>query len=302
MLTREQIELRRTRIGSSEIGALLGIDPYKSAFDVFLEKALPIEEHREDHRSWGLDVEQAIIAHHIRKEGHTLLPAPGSLTHPTLPLVCTPDALARTNGGHIIAIQAKNDAGHGQIEWGEPGTDDAPLLYVAQATVEIGVLIGSRHEIQRDELAVAIRGDPPVCFPIPFDADLFGELAETAARFVRDHILTGKPPPATPPERAEYIKRRWSKDDGSLIEATPEIVAKVQKVAWLREQRGALLAELTDAENDLKEAIGDASGVAGLCTYKVQKGSTYQVTKKPCRVLRLAKSEEGRNADAAEAA
>jgi predicted phage-related endonuclease len=42
-LTPEQIAIRRTRIGSSEVGAILGIDPYKSAYDVWTEKMLPPE-------------------------------------------------------------------------------------------------------------------------------------------------------------------------------------------------------------------------------------------------------------------
>jgi hypothetical protein len=143
-LNAEQLALRRTRIGSSEIGALLGIDPYKNAFDVFIEKTLPQADAGADHQTWGLDLEPSILAFHARKRGYTLMQPPDkadrwpSFTHPTLPLVCTPDALAVAPDGNI-ALQAKNDQGYGQTDWGDPNTDDAPMLYLAQTTIEMGV-------------------------------------------------------------------------------------------------------------------------------------------------------------------
>lgn len=289
-LTADQLAIRRTRIGASEIGALLGIDPYKSAFDVFLDKTLPVEDGHRAHQSWGLDVEPAIIQHHARKMRYTLLAAPGSIVHKTLPLVCTPDALATAEDG-IVAIQAKNDQGHGQIEWGEPGTDDAPLLYVAQATVEVGVLLDSGRQVVRDDLAVTIRGAPPVAYPVKFDAELFAGLADIAAKFVRDHLLTGKPPEGAPAEQAEYVRRRWGKHGEHLLEPTPELEELVRRV---RERRlDVKLAEgaLQICETNLKAAIGEAQGIRGLCTWKLQQRAAHSVKESSSRVLRLAKQE-----------
>ena len=86
-LSPEQIEMRRTVVGSSEVGALVDYyapreercDPYKTALDVFASKTLPrsTESAGEDHRHWGLDLEPAILANHVRRMGYQLLPAPG---------------------------------------------------------------------------------------------------------------------------------------------------------------------------------------------------------------------------------
>lgn len=286
------MELRRTRIGSSEIGALLGIDPYKSALDVFMEKTLPPDGDGRSHQTWGLDLEPAIIRHHARHMNYELQSPPGSLVHPSLPLVCTPDALALTDGGHRVAIQAKNDQGHGQTEWGEPGTDDAPLLYVAQVTVELGVLEGVHLDVLRDDLVVSIRGAPPVCYPLKLNKDLFGEIGEVVCGWVRDHLDTGKPPDGSTQDRAEYVRRKYAKHDLSLLEPTPHRQALVQAVSSLRASRKALEEELNGAENALKEEIGEASGIAGLCTWKSQKRSAHAVKESTSRVLRLTKSKE----------
>lgn len=299
MLTPQDRELRKTRIGASEIGALLEVDPYKTKIDLFTDKTTEEADDGKDHQRWGLDQEQSIIAYHARAKRYDLIapvddhgqPTPDgkwrSVAHPTLPLVCTTDALAISKDG-TVAIQAKNDQGWGDMEWGKPGTDDAPLLYIAQCTVEIGVLLARGREVVRDDLAVSVRGAPPVGYPIRFDPELFGQLGELALRFKRDHLDTGKRPDGEPAKVAEYIKRRYSQPMPKLLlQETPELLALVAKVKWFRSQTKALKAEALAAENELKAAIGEAEGIAGLCTWKLQKGSTYEVTKKSGRVLRI---------------
>lgn len=294
-LTREQQALRRTRIGSSEVGAILGIDPYKSALDVFTEKMLPPNGDGAAHQSWGLDLEPAILAHHVRRARYDLIGAPGTLVHPKMPLCATPDALAVPEGAPIrpvIDLQAKNDQGHGSIEWGEPGTDDAPLLYVAQVVVELGVLRASGTEVSHGELVVSIRGAPPVAYRIDFNEQLFGDVADLCAKWVRDHLDTGRPPNGSPQDTADYIRRRYTAHDASLLEATPARAALVETVRLLRANRKAIEEELLAAENALKAEIGEATGIAGLCTWKSQTRAAHTVKESTSRVLRLTGAKE----------
>lgn len=299
MLTDADKALRATRVGASEIGALLGIDTRKKPIDLFIDKKTPEGDAPKDHQRWGLDQEQSIIAYHARAKGLDLITPVDeagkptedgkwrSMPHPTLPLICTPDALAISKDGSV-AVQAKNDQGWDDLEWGKPGTGDAPLVYVAQCTVEIGILLARGREVVRDDLAVSIRGAPPVSYPVTFDPELFGQLAELAQRFRRDHLDTGKRPDGEPAKVAEYIRRRYAKPTpGLVLQETPELRALVEKVKWFRAQQKSLKSDALTAENELRAAIGDAEGIAGLCTFKLQKGSTYEVTKKPGRVLRI---------------
>jgi predicted phage-related endonuclease len=223
MLTAEQIEVRRTRIGASEIGAVLGIDTHCTPLQLVMRKKMPRVDHAEDHRSWGNDVEPAILRNYTRRQGYALLPSPGTLVHPTLPYLCaTPDGLGQPSGDRHVRcrdIQAKNVEEHHLRDWGEPGTADAPLLYVAQVTVEVGILLARAEMDLRPvqdlgDLAVSFGGRPPLGYPIPFNAELFGNLAEAAAKFVRDYLLTDKTPPLEGDRAAlEYVKRRYRASD-----------------------------------------------------------------------------------------
>lgn len=296
-LTPAQLEVRRTRIGSSETGAILGIDPYKSALDVFTSKTTSPSDNPKAHQDWGLDLEPAILVHHARRRRYVLLGSPGTVTHPTLPLCATPDALASADGDPSVTscvdIQAKNDQGHGQLEWGEPETDAAPLIYVAQVTVELGVLRAAHHDVTHGEIAVSIRGAPPVFYRVDFDENLFGDVAEICAKWKRDHLDTGIPPEGSPDATAEYIRRRYAKHDENLLDPTPELIAMVTEVSYLRQQSKALESEQRAAENRLKAAIGERAGVAGLCTWRLQKRAGHTVKESEHRVLRLLAQKEG---------
>jgi hypothetical protein len=304
MLTKEDQELRRTLVGASEIGALLNspeqvVDPYKSPLRIFRDKTLPADEEKA-HQGWGLDLEDSTVRFVVRRKGYELI-SPGTpdgkwrtLAHPTLPLCCTTDARVITKAGKA-AIQAKNDQGHGQLKWGEEGTDDVPLAYLAQVVVEMGVLLANGYEVVHDEIAVSIRGAPPACYPIIWGskcAELFGDLGVIAAKFKRDHLDTGKPPDGSPDDMAEYVRRRWATHDATLLQPTPEVIALWQQVARLKKQTKTLGDELTAAENALKAAIGEASGIVGLCTWKLQARAAHSVKESSFRVLRLLNAKE----------
>jgi predicted phage-related endonuclease len=276
MLSPEQVAVRRDRIGASEIGALLGIDPFKNAFDVFAEKTLPPSDAKQaPHQQWGLDIESSILAFHARQRGYRLLPAPGSILHPKAPLVATPDGLAAAAVG-TIDLQAKNDQGWSAHAWGEPGTDDAPLLFVAQVMIEMGVLRAAGHDVARGEIAVSLRGAPPVAYDVPFDEELFVGLTDVAAKFIRDHIVTGRAPDitaSTVDSAAEWIKRKYPAQRLKLLTPTDEDRALVQLVATMRATGKAAEEEKKVAEVQLKARLGDAEGFEGLCTFKKNKDS-----------------------------
>lgn len=287
-LTAEQIAVRKTRVGASEIGALVDfyspssdgqrVDPYKTALRVFADKDLPAEnDDPEDHQQWGLDIEPAILTNHARRFGIKLAPAPGTLVHPSLPLCATPDGIG-TRNGRFIDIQAKNAQRFQSHRWGEPGTDDAPLLYVAQVTVELGILkeTPEYRELIEDtgDLAVCIEGGPPKAYHIRFDPEMFGALAELAAKFKRDHLDTRKPPVIDGSDAAaDYVKRRWARHTGEMQPWTPDAQA-LADIARTHGETEKISKTLKDeARNQLKMLIGEAAGIEGLCTWKLCKDS-----------------------------
>ena len=280
-LTAQQIEVRRTRIGGSEIGALLGISPHRSALDVFASKVLPSRvEESQPHLVWGHDVERAILVSHARSQC-LRIEEPGTLLHPKHSAICaTPDGIGVRENGSRVVLEVKNSQWHQSHRWGEPGSDDAPLLYVAQVQMELGIALAQMGVETIADLVASIGGAPPVAYRIPFDPELFGQLVQVAEKFVRDHIQTGRPPDGweTDPGAAEYLARRFERNDGRLLPADDEIRSLAASVASMRATAKACVEEKEAAEVRLKNAIGDADGFEGVCTWKRSKDTTAAVT------------------------
>jgi predicted phage-related endonuclease len=267
---------RENTIGASEIGAVLGKDRYMSPVQLFMRKKMEKKRRQQKkeppHRDWGTDVEPAILTNFARRHGYELMPSPGWLPHPTLAIGCTADGLG-VKGGQIRVIQAKNIEEHHVREWGEPGTAEAPLSYVAQVTLEVGILRAHDDAIEgAGDIAACFGGRPPLGYPIPFNAELFGNLAQAAERFVRNYLIPNKPPPLEGDRAAlEYVKRRWGTSTGELLEPTDKARELVVK---LRELKAAGASAETDAEQlqaQLCALIGEAYGFEGLCTWGVVK-------------------------------
>lgn len=290
-LTAQQLEMRRYRIGASEIGAVLGIDKRRTRLQLWMDKkGLSRQSNADDHRSWGIDVESAILRNYARRSGYQLLEAPGSLAHPTLPLVATPDGLA-VKHSRVRDIQAKNVQEYNVHEWGEPGTSQAPLFYVAQVIVELGVLYAQpdMHLDDEGDIAASFGGRPPLGYPIPFNVELFGNLAEAAAKFVRDHLETDKPPQLEGDRAAlEYVKRRFSTSTGELRQPTPEAVNLVARLRSLKADASTREETIEAVQAELCALIGDAQGIEGLCNWSVVKEQRKERTDWPMVIERLA--------------
>jgi putative phage-type endonuclease len=293
MLTEEQLAMRKMRIGGSEIGALLGIDPHRGAMDVFTAKTLPAEARAEEPQmAWGSAVEWAIVEFHARATG-LRMQRPGTLLHPKLAHVCaTPDALGEKQPDAPVVIEVKNVGRWMAGGWGEEA-DDAPFHYLAQVHWELGATIALGLTGPEAHLVAAIAGEPPRSFTVRFDAELYEGMVEVAGRFVRDHLLTGKPPTIDGSAAAgEYIRRKYAAHDLTMLEPTPQRAALVETVKILRSHRKQLDGELHAAENALKAEIGEAAGVLGLCTWKLQKRAAHTVKESAGRVLRIIGTKE----------
>jgi predicted phage-related endonuclease len=281
-LTKEQLEIRRGRVGSSEIGALLGVSEYGTAMTVFTQKLFP-EERTEAHLSWGHDVEKAILAAHQRTEGFLYLESPGTLVHPMNPAVCaTPDAFGvRSFSAPKVVLECKNSQSFNAGKWGEPGTDSVPLAYVAQVQFELGISLACGQDVAPvAHLIACIGGAPPVVYPIQFDAELFGRLVETAEKFVRDHLMTGIPPDGweTDPAAAEYLACRYERNNGLLLPATEESRNLAAELRALRLKSKETEAQTETLEAKIKDLIGETDGIEGVATWRRAKDTTGIVT------------------------
>ena len=76
MINREQFLLdRRQGIGGSDVAAIMGLSPWRTALDVYKDKLTPInlEEEPHDDLKRGIRAEKYILEEYAENTGETLL-------------------------------------------------------------------------------------------------------------------------------------------------------------------------------------------------------------------------------------
>lgn len=135
---------RRKGVGSSDAAAVLGFSPYKTAYEVFLEKTgrLPDAPESEAMR-WGTLLEDVIAAAYSERTGEALRPLPLLHSERWPWMLASVDRV--TDSGKVVEI--KNVGWRMQGEWGEEDTDKVPAHYLIQLMHQLAVTGRERGDL-----------------------------------------------------------------------------------------------------------------------------------------------------------
>jgi len=145
---REQwLRERRRGIGASEVGTILGLNPYESPFELYLHKRGEIPAKEESLAMWLGHQMEPIIAARYEMETGRFLHDPGEYAiqaHPDYPwLRATLDRTTRYEDGESGAVELKAP-GSDNGDWSEC---EAPLVYQAQLQIQMACAGFERGEI-----------------------------------------------------------------------------------------------------------------------------------------------------------
>lgn len=293
-LTNRDRAIRTTGIGASEIAAIVGLHPARKPIDVYAEKvglAEPFEGNT--FTEWGNRLE-AVVAQAYAEKNKVCVFKPGTQRHhdPRFPFaLATPDR-AVVPGRHRARaywqrlLEIKNVSVFRADDFGEGG-DAIPEHMLAQVQWQLEVC-----DLDEAVLVPLIGGNDYREYPVKRDREFGGLLLDIAGRFWTDNVLKQVAPPVDGSSGyTEYLRRRFPKDAGPVLEPTDEARALVARLRAAKAAKKVAEEAETLAANELRALIGEAAGVAGICTLKLQAGSSYTVTREPTRVLRLAKEK-----------
>lgn len=269
----ERLEQRRKSLGASEIAAVAGLDPHRSALDVFLEKTGQVQPFAgNEFTEWGLRLEDAIARKYADAFG-VAFEQPGTIVSPTASwMSATPDRLvvSLTEIQYATApltrygLEIKNKSARQAAKWGEPGTDQVPHEIAAQCHWSMLVLRDLYPELSRWDCAALFGGNEYKCYVLAYNAEIAEDMQSIGWTFWRNHVLKGIAPAVDGSKSAsEYLKRKFVRHGEEIREATREQDAWIRDLKIAREKRAAIEADEQLLENRLKDAIGDAAGIIG---------------------------------------
>ena len=272
-------------LGGSDIGAILGLNPYRTAYDVWMEKtgrapddtdSLPLR--------FGRFAESFVAAEYERETGRKTAVYEPMLRHLSAPLVGHVDRLVLQTGMRVAfdehgpltdtGLECKAVTayalGRGS-DWGEPGTDQVPESYLVQCAVYMA-LTGCQYW----DLAALFGGSQELrVYRLRRDLELEGMILEESARWWTDHVVGGAPP--NPRSEAE-ARQRWAKHtDGRVLEADDNVRTMIATLANIKGGIKALEKDEQSVRDALIPVIADADtvtyGGAKLLTFRANKDS-----------------------------
>ena len=249
-ITEKQRQRRLKYIGSSDIAAVMGIDPWRTAGDVWLEKRGYKEPTNESPAMrLGNALERALLA--LFMADHPNLTMRANDFRVSEDGICSAhlDGLGSDCAVEVKTVGLEHYSPEALAGWGEAGTADVPRHVYAQCQHQLRVL-GSDYELVWVPALIAGRG--LVTYHIPPDNAACDYIGEWAARFW--HSVQHDSTPPTMPTIADDVLR-IPRVPGKRV-TIPEEIAQVY--ALLKGDEKQLEIDLRIWRNRLIEVLGDA--------------------------------------------
>lgn len=272
----EWLALRRTGIGGSDAGAIMGVSPYKGAFSVWADKMgkLPPLEDNEAMRQ-GRDLEDYVARRFAEASGlrvrheYSML---RSVDHP-----CMLADIDRRIIGERAGLECKTSR---DITMARYRNGEYPMEYYCQCLHYLAVTGWDCWY-----LAVLVYGTDLLIYKICRDEvlDDIEALIRAEEAFWQNHMVLDQPPaPDALDSTAAALGSVYPHEDGTTVCADQDADQALTDLAALKAQKRALDRQITERENQIKAAMGEAEVLAGTsvsATWRSSERTTISKTK-----------------------
>lgn len=273
------LAVRKQGIGSSDAAAAVGLNPYRSQLELWLEKTgrdgnLPkIDPQDEESPAyWGNLLEPIVAAHYTKRTGNRVRRINAVLQHPDPERAWMLANIDRevTGASDVQILECKTAGINGSRLWKE-GVPEYVQLQVqhqlavtGKAAADVAVLLGGQHleihRIERDEALIA-------------------RLVQLEKQFW-DYVESDTPPPADGSESAELALRcLYPEDHGQTVDFTQDRTLSAAFTDLVSVRQSIAEFEKLEAQfkQTIQQAMGDASKAifeTGSVTWKKAKDSS----------------------------
>lgn len=270
------LAVRRTGIGGSDAAAAVGLNPYMSALELWLEKTgradglpRPSPDDTTSPTYWGTLLEPIVAASYTKQTGNRVRRVNAVLRHPTIPwmlanldreIVGVPDA-------QILECKTAGEFGARLWRNGVPEYVELQVMHQLAVTGK-----------QAAHVAVLLCGQALEVYRIERDEPLIARLVELESRFWQ-FVESDTPPPADGSESADRALRHLYPGHGGTVDFTSDlhlssVFADLVAVRAEIESRQAIEGQLKQV---VQQAMGDATRAVfetGSVSFKRSKDSS----------------------------
>lgn len=263
----EWLESRNKGIGGSDIATILGLNPYKSKMELYLEKTEQIENKVNNSAVyWGNMLESLVAEEFTNQTGKKVRNRNAILQHKNYPYMLA--NVDRMVVGEKAVLECKTTSAYKLKEW---ESDEIPAAYILQVQWYLAVL---GEEYKKGYIACLIGGQKYVWKEIDRDDELIGMMIDAAKEFWLEHVVKLVPPAVDGSEASSELLKKLYPDSEidseiELDEKADEIISNYEEA---KKQIDYWNAQKRLAENQLKSELGE---------HEVGQATGHIVTWKP---------------------
>lgn len=247
----EWLKERQCGIGGSDVGAILGVNKYKTPFEVYLEKTEPITEVGEQSESayWGDKFEEVVAKEFEKRTGKKVRRDRKHYKHKDYHFMVA--NIDRRVVGENSILECKTANQYLLKDWEDEEIPASYLLQVQHYLFVTGAELGY--------IAVLIGGQKFIWKEVQRDEELIEMIIEAEKDFWK-MVEDKTPPPLDGSSAAEkYLLEKYSNAEvGKIEELGLEYKDKIKNLFELKDQKDLLDTQIKEIENQIKFELKDA--------------------------------------------
>lgn len=247
---------RRTYLGSSDVAAILGVSPWKTALDVYFAKLGEPEEITPEKRklfSRGKRMEPVVLDMLIEENPDLIITRRSTATDPNRytdrehPFMAAEIDFEWSDNGAIENGEVKTVHPFSAGKWGEVDTDEVPIEYAAQ--VMYGLMVTARN---KTKFATLIGADNLLCYEIQRDEETIAAMRRKCVDFWHNNVLARVPPD---PVNMDDLMRLFARTKGVPVEADEVTLNHLENLRAIRSRIKAMDDEKEEIEFQIASFI-----------------------------------------------
>lgn len=233
------LQERQKGIGGSDVGAILGINKWKTPFEVYLEKTEPITEVKEQSEAayWGDQFEEVVAKEFERRTGKKVRRDRRHFKHKKYPFIVA--NIDRRVVGESAVLECKTANQFLSKEWED---EEIPASYLVQVQHYLEVTGAKKGYI-----AVLIGGQKFIWKEVERDEELIRMIIDAEKEFWK--LVENKTPPTLDGSSAaeKWVNEKFKiANEGEIVELDSSYKNKLQEYFELKNVKRNLKRKLSN--------------------------------------------------------
>lgn len=257
MTRQEWLEDRRKGIGGSDVATILGLNKWKSPYQLWLEKTgqVELEETDSEPAYWGNVLEEVVAKEFTERTGKKVRRRNKVFEHQDYPFLRA--NIDRDVIGENAILECKTANQFLAKDWDD---EEIPMSYLCQIQHYMNVL-------ERDfaYIAVLIGGQKFIWKKVERDQELIDLITKRLVEFWQMNVVDGNEPPIDGSSAtSDFLNERYSEEGTNEIMLPSEFDNLIVYRNQLKEDEKIIKEKIAETENQIKSELGKQNALIGI--------------------------------------